>query len=112
MEAYERSKEALLEALLTCDVYTNYLDKKQALDEEPEKKRQVNAFRRRNYEFHQSQYIENYDQELDRLSADLEEMRKDPVIDEFLSAELSVCRLLQKLAADVVSSVDMDIDFI
>lgn len=112
MEEYKRSKEALLEALLTCDVYTNYLDKKEALDEEPEKKRQVNAFRKRNYEFRQSQYIENYDQELDRLSADLEELRKDRVVDEFFSAELSVCRLLQRLAADVVSSVDMDTDFL
>lgn len=112
MEEYERSKKALLETLLASDIYTNYLDKKQALDEEPEMKRQVNAFRRRNYEFHQSRYIENYDQELDRLSADLEELRKDRVIDEFLSAELSVCRLLQKLARDIVSAVDMDIDFI
>lgn len=111
MEAYERSREALLYELQRCEVYKNYLDKKKALDAEPEKKRAVNAFRRRNYEFRKSQYIENYDQELDKLSADADKLREDRVIDEFLAAELSVCRLLQSLANDVVSSIDMDMDF-
>lgn len=112
MDAYEKSKEALLAALTGCEIYTQYLEKKQALDEEPEKKRLVNAFRQRNYTFRSSQYLENYDQELDKLAADIEALRTDRVIDEFLTAELALCRLLQTLAGDILAAVDMDMDFL
>ena len=31
-------------------------------------------------------------------------------MDEFLHAELAVCRILQKMVADIVEAVDLDID--
>ena len=38
------------------------------------------------------------------------ELRKDQVIDESLSAELSVCRLLRQISLRLMDSVDLDLD--
>ena len=39
-----------------------------------------------------------------------EEFRKNPLVDEFLQAELCVCRIMQKITQDMVEAIDLDID--
>ncbi len=112
MEEYYAGKEALLQALQECETYRIYLEKKKELDQAPEKRRIVNAFRKRNFDFRSSRYTENYNQVLDQLATDMEEIREDRVIDEFLAAELALCRLIQDLFNDIMASIDMDMDFI
>ncbi len=112
LDEYESCKHAFLKALKESEIYLTYLEKNEALEKEPEKKRMVNALRKRNYEFRNTEYIENYNAVLDEMAADMEEMRTDKVIDEFFAAELALCRLVQQLLDELMSSINMDMDFI
>ncbi len=112
MEEYYARKEAFLQALRECEIYRDYQQKKEALDRDPEKKRLVNDLRKRNFQFRNSQYTANYNEVLEQMAADMEEMREDKVIDDFLAAELALCQLVQELLDGIMGSVDMDMDFL
>ncbi len=111
MEEYKACKDRFLQALQKCEIYTDYLEKKKELDRYPEKRRIVNDFRRRNYEFRSSQYTQNYHDVLDQLAVKIENIREDRVIDEFFAAELALCRLIQELLMEIMGSIEMEMDF-
>ena len=47
--------------------------------------------------------------EQERLCRDAEEFRKNPLVNEFLEAELRVCRIMQKVTESIAAKVDLDL---
>lgn len=111
MKVLRRKKEELILALQECSIYQTFLEKKRVLDEYPDKRQAVDQARHDNYYFYNDPGAA-CDSRGDELSAQMERLRMDQVIDEYLDAELAMCRLVQDLTADILQSIDMKVDFI
>ncbi len=109
-EEVRRKLEELMKAIRESEEYRQFEEVKLRLNAEPEKKRKADAFRRKNFEFQNSE--EGYSS---RAQVDMyherEELRKDQLIDEYLNAELIMCRLLRQISLRVMESADLELDF-
>lgn len=108
MNQVEECTLMLVKAIQGSEEYKNFLEIKEKVAQEPELRKQINAFRRHNFEVQNSPEVLDVYDEIDKMSRDYQEFRKNPLVDEFLQRELSVCRIIQKAAMDIVFAVDLD----
>ena len=66
-------------------------------------------FRRKNFLLQNSEECSSPEAQ-EQMFRERSELRKDQVIDEYMSAELSVCRLLRQISLRLMDSVDLDLD--
>ena len=105
-EEVEKALENLINTIKTDEVYREYHKELDLLRQSPELKRQVDDFRKRNYDMQMS---ENLD--FAKLSAFQEEFktfRENPLVDSFLAAELDFCRMMQNINFRLVEEVDFE----
>lgn len=108
MEKVKACTEALIKAILESEEYTRFSELRDQVKEQPELRRQINEFRLHVFEVQNSEEPLDMYAEQQRLCRDYEEFRKDPLVNEFLQAELRICRILQKVTEDVAEAVDLD----
>ena len=46
---------------------------------------------------------------MEKFEVEYHEVRKNPLIHEFLQAELEICRMMQRINLNLVQAVDLDI---
>ena len=46
------------------------------------------------------------------MERDLAKFRENPIVDEFLTAELALCRMVQNINWKLIGALDFDVDFI
>lgn len=102
--------KALIQAILDSKEYRKFNDLKEEVQKDPELRRQINEFRLHVFEIQNSQNPLDMFDEQQRISRKYEEFRKNPLVNEFLLAELSVCRILQKVTGEVANAIDLDTD--
>lgn len=110
MDKIEGCTRALMEAVTAGEAYTRYESVKKELAGQPELKKQINDFRRRNYLIQDQPDSEKLLLEMANLEREYEDFRKDPLVHEYLEAELRVCRMLQKINETLVSVIDLELD--
>ena len=106
----ENRTDALAQAIRESEEYQRYTAIRDKVAKMPELRSQINAFRSHNFYIQNSPEILDMYEELDRMSREYQEFRKDPVVDEYLRCELSVCRMIQRIAMTLIGSVDLDLD--
>ena len=107
-EVRYRLKE-LIRAIRSSEEYRSFEEAKHRLDQKPEKRRSADAFRRRNFEFQNSEESMSAQAQV-AMYHEREELRHDSLIDEYLKAELIMCRLLRQVSLGIMESVDLDLD--
>lgn len=108
MSQVEECTSMLVKAIQDSEEYQKFLAIREKVAQEPELRRQINAFRRHNFEVQNSPEVLDVYDEIDKMSRDYQEFRKNPLVDEFLQCELSVCRIIQRATMEIVSAVDLD----
>ena len=101
--------DELLRSLHNCSEYRAFEQAKHKLDEDPRKRKRTDEFRRKNFLLQNSEECSSPEGQ-EQMFLVRSEFRKDQVIDEALSAELSVCRLLRQISLRLMDSVDLDLD--
>lgn len=94
----------LLEAILQCEEYLAYRAELDKVLQFPELKAQIDEFRKRNYELQSSADID-FDK-LDRFEREYEDFRSNPLVSDFLAAELAFCRRMQGIENRVTANLD------
>lgn len=102
--------DLFIDKLKKTKVYQEYEEQKNRIKENPELKQQVDEFRRKSYELQSRNYSENLYDEMDRFQREYEEFREIPQVHDFLSAELALCRMIQKLTAEIAEAVLQDFE--
>ncbi|MDO5424700.1 MAG: YlbF family regulator [Eubacteriales bacterium] len=110
MDEIKRCKEALVEAIRKSEVYRNYEEARIAVAADPELRKVVNEFRRRTYEIQNSEDPESIYEQMEKLEKDYYVVRKNEVMNQYLQAELAMCRTLQAINEELVQIVDFDIE--
>lgn len=108
MGKIEDRTEALVEAIQESSEYREFCAVKDKVGENPELREKINAFRRQVFDTQNSKEPLDMYGEMERIGREYEEIRQEPLVDEFLLNELKVCRILQKITFEVIRAVDLD----
>lgn len=104
--------EELVQAILTSEEYREYLECFAKIKEQPELYECVGDYRKRNFELQNMDVNDNMFDEVMRFQMENSAIRKNALVNQFLKAELSVCRMLQDITRTISDNVELDIDFL
>ena len=106
MNEVDTATEALVQAILTSDVYQEYQRCLAKVKELPELKAQIDEFRTRNYELQQSPYYAFV--KMEQFQREYQSFRENPLVSDFLAAELAFCRMVQEMESRITSQIDFE----
>ena len=87
--------------------YRTYEERRDRVREYPGLMDEINEFRKRNYLMQKSEG-ELFDK-IDAFAREYEEFRSNPVVDQYLRAELAVCRMVQNIYTEIAEAIDVEI---
>ena len=100
----ENAVDALITAILKSEEYLAYRAELDRVLQVPGLKAQIDEYRKRNYELQSSADID-FDK-LDRFEKENEDFRSDPLVWDFLAAELAFCKRMQGIETRVTEELD------
>ena len=102
----------LAQAVADSEEYKSYLHYLEEIKKQPELYEKVCDYRRRNFELQNMDVNDNMFDEVMRFQMENSAIRKNALVNQFLKAELSVCRMLQDITRTISDNVELDIDFL
>lgn len=102
----DRAVEEFIKAILASEVYHTYLAELKKVKRDPELKRKIDEFRWRNFNLQLSQDADY--ERLDRFEKEYENFRDQPLVADFLAAELDLCRKLQGISLHVIDALNFE----
>lgn len=106
MTGLETATENYIAAILDTEEYHAYRAELEKVKQVPGLKGQIDDFRRRNYEFQSSPDCDFG--KLDQFEREYENFRQNPLVADFLAAELAFCRLMQRQNIRVIDELDFE----
>lgn len=110
MEQIDKQIEMLIQAVKDSFEYQEYQRIRALVHQDPEKEKAIHEFRRRNFELHQRRDMDLYS-ETDRLEREFAPLRAEPYVNEYLAAELAVCRMVQRINYRLMEEIEFDLGF-
>lgn len=101
----------LVKAIVESDEYKAFHNAKEAIKDEPELGSILNEYRLQNYKLQNNRDAEDYFDELDRLEQQYYELKKNPKVIAFLTAELRLLKMIQKINTAIVEQIDLELSF-
>ena len=102
-ENVNEAVKQLVEAIRNTDAYLEYQRQLARVKEQPGLKRQIDDFRTRNFELQTSKDT-NFDK-IDQFTRENEAFRENPLVSDFLAAELAFCRMMQEIGLYVTDQM-------
>ena len=106
MDVITERLQALTEAMKADADYQRYLQLEEKLEHDRELKRRVDEFRLRNYYLQEAEDLFDAVDDVDR---EFRELRKIPIVNAYLEAELSVCKMIQRVLETISEEVKVEI---
>lgn len=108
MNRVDESIDLLVTAFKESPEYQKYQEMRAKIQLDPEKERQVNEFRKKTYLLQNSREPIDLFTEIDRLQQESAPLRAQPDVNEYLGAELAVCRMVQHINYRLMQEIDFD----
>lgn len=103
----------LMDAIKAHEDYIKYDRSKKELEKYPEIMLQINEFRLKNYQLHNSNEEKDLFVESDIITEEFEKMSKNPLVSDFLDGELSICKMVQRINYEIANGIELDVlDFL
>ena len=110
MPDYRDSLEKFINEIKQSSVYSEYMLQRDRLRKYPELKKQVDDYREENFRLQTQTYPDQLFDEIDRFQKEYEAFRENPVVNDFLAAELAFCRMMQNIHLKIVDAVSTDFE--
>ncbi len=107
----EKSRE-LAQLILESEEYNNYIEAKNRLVQNVEISERVSRFRKLNFELQNGENTEQMMERLMKLSQEYQQELEEPVVIEYLNAELRLCKMMQNVNEMLVEKIEMDMGFL
>lgn len=108
MERINKATEDLIKAIRESDSYKNYEVQKEKVKRVPDLKRKIDEFRQQNFVLQNNVEAEQLFDQVDVFGREYEDFTEIPLVNDFLEAELDLCRLLQEVNLRITESIDFD----
>ena len=105
-ENVNEAVKQLVGAIRNTDGCMEYQRQLARVKEQPELKRQIDDFRTRNFELQTSKDT-NFDK-IDQFTRENEAFRENPLVSDFLAAELAFCRMMQEIGLYVTGQMKFE----
>ncbi len=102
--ALDETVGTLIRAILECEEYLTYRTELDKVLQVPELKAQIDEYRSRNYQLQSSADID-FDK-LDWFEKEYEDFRSNPLVSDFLAAELAFCKRMQGIESRITAELD------
>lgn len=110
MYDYVRETEHFLGNLYESEICQKYFEQKERMKQYPELKVQIDEFRKRNYKLQNEADSATLFDEIDRFEREYEEFRENPLVSQYLEAELAFCRMYQEISNMVNIAFAVEVD--
>ncbi len=107
MEVQE-ALDQLVAAIKNSDIYLEYRRRSEQVDRTEDLREKINEYRARNFELQNTSHTEDLLDVMEEFERQYEKFREDPVVEEFLSAELAFCRMMQDIEVRLAEAVDFE----
>ena len=108
MNKVDESLQCLIDSVLGSEEYMRYQDIKTKIKSEPEKEQAIHRFRKRNFLLQRNKDNIDLFSEIDKLEQEFAQFRREPLVEEYLSAEMAVCRMVQKINHELMAKIDLE----
>lgn len=109
MNRVDEKVNALVEAVLESEEYLHYQEIRKKLKEDPEKEHRVLEFCGRVFRLQNEQKGIDIFEEIDKLVKETASFRSEPLVEDYLTAEQDVCRLVQRINWSLMEKLDVDL---
>lgn len=106
----ENELQTFIQQMKGTKVFRDYEEQKNKIAQYPDLKRQLDEFRDRNYELQTNGNPATLFDDVDRFQREFEEFRSNPMVNDFLAAELGLCRMVQRITNEIMESISADFD--
>ncbi|MFQ9934008.1 MAG: YlbF family regulator [Lachnospiraceae bacterium] len=107
MEASDRLNTLILES----EEYQKYCLYKKELEQMPELRRQVQEFRKRNFEVQLEGDVDDMETAA-RLAVEYKAVLENPMAASYLNAELCFCKMMQTVTKNICRELDLELEFL
>ena len=104
----QKALEQLAQAIKDSDIYREYRRQSEKVDNTGDMREKIDEYRVRNFELQNSVQTEDLLDKLDAFEREYEKFREDPLVEEFLDAELAFCRMMQEIDVKLAEAVDFE----
>lgn len=111
MSLVEERGEMLAQAIIESGEYQRYLEVKKEVEQNEMLCHKINEFRQKNFELHASLEGEQLYNAMDNFEKEYSDFRKDPLVNQFLAAELAMIRMIQQVEKKLLDAVDLDLTY-
>ncbi len=108
MEMRRAINQFLIE-LQESSAFRDYRYQKERIKKVPGLKERINEFRRKRFEF-QKYEGEDLFEKIDEFQKEYQTFKEEPIVREYLAAELEICRLVQNIYGAIDELVDIDME--
>lgn len=95
--------------IMTPDAYREYLYQREKIKKQPEIYEKVNEFRQRNFDLQNETDSEDMLDRMEAFEREYEKFRENPLVDDFLQAELAFCRMMQEVYVLLADEIDFEV---
>lgn len=110
MTDIEQATDNFVRDIKDTEIYKRYIYEKEKLDRYPELKKSIDDYRKRIFEFQNQEDSDRLFDEVDRMEREGESFRANPLVSDFLAAELAFCRMMQDVYTKITAEVDFDME--
>lgn len=100
--------EEFITTIKESEIYKEYCYQLEKIKKNPVLFEKVNEFRYRNFEIQNTSQEEELFARMDAFDKEYEKFREDPIVDDFLRAELAFCRLMQEVNICIMEELDFE----
>ena len=104
----QKPLEQLAQAIKDSDIYREYRRQSEKVDNTGDMREKIDEYRVRNFELQNSVQTEDLLDKLDAFEREYEKFREDPLVEEFLDAELAFCRMMQEIDVKLAEAMDFE----
>ena len=104
----QKALEQLAQAVKESEVYREYRRQSEKVDNTGDMREKIDEYRVRNFELQNSVQTEDLLDKLDDFEREYEKFREDPLVEEFLDAELAFCRMMQEIDVKLAEAMDFE----
>lgn len=90
------------------DTYKEYYNQRERVKKQPELYDKINEFRQRNFDLQQESDSEDLFDRMEAFDQEYAKFREDPLVDDFLRAELAFCRMMQEVEILLAAEIDFE----
>lgn len=108
MNEWECAVENLVDSIKHTEQYRAYEREKEKVHRFPELKAQIDSYRLRNFEIQNMTNDEEIFFKMEEFEKEYEKFRENPIVADFLAAELSLCRLIQNIYTRITAALDFE----